>query len=1008
MTNDRISDEIARLMDEAFDALRAERWSTVEERARAVMAFDPEHEEASRLLTAARRMLEAGASETALDRSPSSPEAGAAEPASRVPVTPAAVTTAARAGRTGKVARGFGRVALAALRPLLLPLIIPLIVLVGAAVVADQRGVWDADGPLESTGLVDADGLLTRLRISGDDRLVWELPFVGPSGTASGGSGPGGTIAAGVQPVASPPSRIPPQLAPPAPYDVTAVTVMISPFAGDSVLFGFASPDGMVVTATGSRDAAGLPARVDSLTFQRGPVVSTMRLDASGLVTRAEIFDERSGNSSALSFAYAGDTVMMTKHATAEDERPLASLRTTIDPAVAELVAALRELAAAPAPSARTTTPITQQAEPTNIVVTADVVRGDEQEYIEGDRFSVEWELVIPGGYLNVANNRVAWDFRTGPMHWAGDHYEASIPIWRPMSPSDVTSSCLNVQGEAIKTATALNIVGAVVSAAFSSVIAGEIVVGEVAVGEYVVGEMVVGDLVALPFEEFAKLFADVSTLPSSVDAAKSIYNLKPLIMTTLREGSISLDEGLAAALAGIGGEGAAEYLLADARELRERLRDPSSTTSGLMECHVIGQDRFDHETTRQWKVSATVTDSKRQFAGPTGTGIDYDRRSGRHPDIGTQSAYVEVGTSQQIRTAPTLTVDATIVVRDEFLELTLEDLDSPDRWWGIDSRAPEFVTAVSTGDADYPYVLGVSVSGGPGPFHALLSDDRCEIEFSADQTAAGDAGSSGTGEVRCAFTEPGAYEVGIAITDSHGTRVSRLFAVRAIAILEITSITPSVVAGKDAQGITINGRGFLPGARTTVVIDAPFVTVKFLRFVSDTLLIYEVDVSASTPPGRYAAHVIVNGEEATLANALEVRAVAESAALAPSPTATASPAATAAAPAEQFSIARYVDDKDYEYFFVHPTADSGALRRMDLRVMHGFCTGNSDITPAPYTLVRGPFNSRAEAVAAFAAELTDRRTIGLGCYDPVSDLAGSNRGWVYLSGEIANAVPER
>ncbi|MDP6606269.1 MAG: hypothetical protein QF664_08450 [Dehalococcoidia bacterium] len=223
-------------------------------------------------------------------------------------------------------------------------------------------------------------------------------------------------------------------------------------------------------------------------------------------------------------------------------------------------------------------------------------------------------------------------------------------------------------------------------------------------------------------------------------------------------------------------------------------------------------------------------------------------------------------------------------------------------------------------------------------------------------------------------------------------------------------------MTGKDGQGITINGRGFLPGSQTVIVFDAPFVTVNFLRFVNDTLLAYEVNVPTNTPPGTYAAHVIVDGVEATLANALTVRAAAETAGLAPSPTATAAPTATAtpvataapvtaAAPAQQFSIARYVDDRDNEYYFVHPTADTDALRRMDLRAMHGFCTGNSNTTPAPYTLVRGPFPSREAAVAAFAAELTDRRTIGLGCYDPVSDLAGSNKGWVYLSGEIANAL---
>lgn len=60
MTSERINDEIARLMDEAFDALRSAQWATVRDRTRAVIAFDPDHQEASRLLVAATRMLDAG------------------------------------------------------------------------------------------------------------------------------------------------------------------------------------------------------------------------------------------------------------------------------------------------------------------------------------------------------------------------------------------------------------------------------------------------------------------------------------------------------------------------------------------------------------------------------------------------------------------------------------------------------------------------------------------------------------------------------------------------------------------------------------------------------------------------------------------------------------------------------------------------------------------------------------------------------------------------------------
>jgi hypothetical protein len=191
MTTDRINDEIDRLMDEAFEALRAAEWATVAERARAVIAFDAEHEEASRLLSAAGRMLDAGTSPETHVPSSTADEVAPDEDAAPEVIERSTALSDGRAadrGRPGRAVGAAARAARAVLRPLLVPIIIPLAVLVGATIAADQGGLWDLDGPLADTGLVDADGLLTRLRIAGDDRIVWKLPFVGADASANAGA----------------------------------------------------------------------------------------------------------------------------------------------------------------------------------------------------------------------------------------------------------------------------------------------------------------------------------------------------------------------------------------------------------------------------------------------------------------------------------------------------------------------------------------------------------------------------------------------------------------------------------------------------------------------------------------------------------------------------------------------------------------------------------------------------------------------------------------------------
>ena len=144
MANDRISDEIIRLMDEAFEALRDGQWTIVAERTRAVIALDPDHEEAARLLAAATRMLDDGAEGEAptapTEVEPPTPAIVTTTTAPDGPTIPAddpaAPVSAAGVGAGWQLIRRTGRVALALPRPLVAPLIVPLILVVRAFVFA--------------------------------------------------------------------------------------------------------------------------------------------------------------------------------------------------------------------------------------------------------------------------------------------------------------------------------------------------------------------------------------------------------------------------------------------------------------------------------------------------------------------------------------------------------------------------------------------------------------------------------------------------------------------------------------------------------------------------------------------------------------------------------------------------------------------------------------------------------------------------------------------------------
>ena len=74
MASDRIQQHIARLLDEAEEAVRELRWGTVSKRAQAVLAFEPADSDALTFSAAAERALGGVKNEEAPAAAPTSTE----------------------------------------------------------------------------------------------------------------------------------------------------------------------------------------------------------------------------------------------------------------------------------------------------------------------------------------------------------------------------------------------------------------------------------------------------------------------------------------------------------------------------------------------------------------------------------------------------------------------------------------------------------------------------------------------------------------------------------------------------------------------------------------------------------------------------------------------------------------------------------------------------------------------------------------------------------------------
>lgn len=212
------------------------------------------------------------------------------------------------------VLRAVGRIAFAILKPVL-PSVFVLLVLVGGALVAlDRTSLWDADGPLASTGLLDADGVLVRWRIAGDDRLVWKLPFVGPDGEST--TMPAATLFRDRWP------EVPAM----EPVDLAQTTLIASIFPDDRGLFSFETSDARI-WAEGTRTADGRADKVARLIIDRGRFRTTVEFDQQGRVERVEQLDRDGLGSAAIGVIYGDEFIDLVMFSALSSPSDIGTLR---------------------------------------------------------------------------------------------------------------------------------------------------------------------------------------------------------------------------------------------------------------------------------------------------------------------------------------------------------------------------------------------------------------------------------------------------------------------------------------------------------------------------------------------------------------------------------------------------------------------------------------------------------------------------------------------------------
>ena len=976
MTTDRINDEIDRLMDEAFEALRAAEWATVADRARAVLAFDSEHEEASRLLSAAGRLLDAGTSpETHVPSSTADDVTPDEDAAPEVIERSTALSDgrAAGRGRSGRAVGAAARAARAVLRPLLVPIIIPLAVLVGAAIAADRGGLWDVDGPLADTGLVDADGLLTRLRIAGDDRLVWKLPFVGAGADADDGTPADLSVAEladAIEPLIDRFKQVPatpakaeqqlqefvtefdrsvgPRAEPSAILEAWALAQARAVAADPSLIEKIVERDRLMdgaMTRIGpageegaSRplDRRALPARFVSsagawtlrspgvVAFDRTPGLEIFYVN--GINTDSQ---SAAAAQVALARAFGQQVVLFYNHGFAEELQSFNYTEFTsgriCERALALHAEDLEEgfLAWLERATLGDACRIEAAGIATGVVVKTalEALRGT----LENAAQRASEELVLGG-----------WDFASSAVNSRlVPAIEGAITNGNSVIVVGHSQGTMFVDNATVQ-----------VNAWWSDLVAANRACGRPALGSL--------------------YLAPAANVRSSVDGEQLSNSNDPSQRYVLLTGDMLVNTLVA-------------WLPETAQLTDRQLGGPLQPITGLHTHSILNyltERTFSREQIDEFYVALTqwVLDRRAQVIAPVGEGLN--RIVIEQTDGSTAAEQGGATDSYTVRLACRPEVDVALELSYGWGDLVVAD--------------PKDITFTpSTWSTPRTVIVTALRQDSP----VLCNGDPCDEEEILYSATSADA------EWEERFIQR--VDVAIAASDA----------------LMLSSVGPFVHAGVAGQTVTVRGQGFLSGSHTVVYIDAPGIVVTSQQWVSSTELTLTVLASADAEPGIWPAHVVNPDAEVTLPRGLLVLMASEdeptatpaAAAAIPPPTATPASAATPPpAPAEQFSIAVYRDTGDYEYYFVHPTADTGPLLRQDLRSRHGFCTGNTNTTPAPYTLVRGPFSSREAAVAAFVAELSNHRVIGLGCFDPVGDLAGSNRGWVYLSREIARALEAR
>ncbi len=361
---------------------------------------------------------------------------------------------------------------MAFLRRLLLRLAVVVVVLSAGVIGAELAGVFDDDGPLAGNALLDEDGLLTRFRLAGDDRLVWKLPFLGPDDGQPSTQPSGG---ASVEVFRDRWPEVPPMQA----VDLAEITLIASIFPDDRGLFSFETSDARI-WAEGTRTADGRADRVERLIIERGRFRTTVEFDQQGRVERVEQLDRDGLGSGAIGVIYGDEFIDLLMFAAVSSPTAIGTLRLSFAD-----YPELRDLAFSPSrqvPIAGRSLPIAlEQAAATtddslarqdarrflDIALTVLDADGNELDVDTLEGLSATFE--ITGVAVSPATQLRSRNLVTGKLiHWTrtgallldddSDIFEHTLDIFLPTTAEEAEEACVAVVDEVAEVAFTLGL----------------------------------------------------------------------------------------------------------------------------------------------------------------------------------------------------------------------------------------------------------------------------------------------------------------------------------------------------------------------------------------------------------------------------------------------------------------------------------------------------------------------------------------------------------------------